>query len=114
MNPKLAEEVARLRCENKSVLFISKRLSIKRDDIERIIEQWIVDTDEYIENSVYKHKVQSKPDPKIVAEIIASGSKIVPLEGVILDYTALHRSNHHDRIMDCIRSHILKSIKSTK
>ena len=113
MNAKREEDVARLRCQNKSVKFISKKLSMKRDDIERIIKQWIIDTDHYIEQSVSGHKLQKIPDANSVLEAIMSKSNIVPLQGEILDYVALHRSNHHDRMMDCIRFHILISIKGT-
>lgn len=114
MNPKREEEIARLRCENKSVKFISKKLSINRVDIERTIAQWIIDTDKFIEESVSGHKLQKVPDPKSVFEAIISNPNVIPLQGKILDYVALHRSNHHDRIMDCIRFHVLRSIKGTK
>ena len=111
MKSKREEDVARLRCENKSVKFISKKLSMRREEIERIIAQWIIDTDYYIEKSVSRHKLQRNPDPNSVSEIIMSNSNIIPLQGEILDYVALHRSNHHDRMMDCIRFHILRSIR---
>ena len=113
MNSKRAEDVAHLRCQNKSVKYISKKLSIKRDDIERMIAQWIIDTDYYIEHAVSGHKIDKNPDANSVLEAINSSSTIIPLQGEILDYVALHRSNHHDRIMDCIRFHLLKAIKST-
>jgi len=113
MNSKLEEEVAQLRCNNKSVKYISRKLSLGRDDIERIITQWIINTDHYIEKAVSGHKVQRNPEAFSVLDAIKSTANIVPLHGEVLDYVSLHRSDHHDRLMDCIRFRILRSMVGT-
>ncbi|MGC8516121.1 MAG: hypothetical protein ACP5OC_08320 [Thermoplasmata archaeon] len=110
MNLKREREVAQLRCENKSVKFISKKLAMNRNDIERIITRWIIETDYYIDKAVSGHKSTGNPDPRHISAVILSGSNILPMDGEILDYATLHRSDHHDRIMDCIRYHILRSV----
>jgi len=87
---------------------------MRREDVEHMITKWILETDHYIEQFVSGHKVDGNPDPNMVAKIITSSSNIIPLKGDILDYVALNRSNHHDRIMDCIRYHLMKSINDSE
>ncbi len=110
MNTKNEIDVANLRCDNKSVAFISKKLAMNKEKIERIITQWIIDTDNLIKESVSGHKVQKIPDLNSVREKIMAHANVLPLKGEVLDYVALNHSNHHDRIMDCIRFHILRSL----
>lgn len=114
MNHKSEEKVASLRCDNKSVLFISKRLAMNTEKIERIISQWIIETDNFIKESVSGHKLQKIPDPNSVRQMIKAHPNLIPLEGEVLDYVAIHHSDHHDRIMDSIRFHILRSLEETK
>ena len=62
MNQKLEEAVAGLRCVNKPVKQIAKTLGIKKDEIEKIIKEWILQTDPYISELIRERKVNNVPD----------------------------------------------------
>jgi DNA-binding CsgD family transcriptional regulator len=38
MNPKIEEKIAQMRCENRPVKQIAKKLGVNRDDIEAVIK----------------------------------------------------------------------------
>ncbi|MFP3163489.1 MAG: hypothetical protein RXQ75_06625 [Acidianus hospitalis] len=103
MNPKIEEKIAQMRCENRPVKQIAKKLGVNRDDIETVIKKWISYTDEYLKELVKNRKVRNpKADPGFIVNVTTSVEELLKNDEV-LDYIALHISDYHDRLMDCIR-----------
>ncbi|MCY0851375.1 hypothetical protein [Thermoplasma acidophilum] len=103
MNRKLEESIAKLRCENKPVKQIMKILSIRKDDVEKVIEGWIIDTDPFIEEIVKGRKISNLPDSQKLLSLVNKDAEYILSDPDILDYIAKRRNDHHDRFMDCIR-----------
>jgi hypothetical protein len=114
MNPKLEEAVAGLRCVNKPVKQISKTLGIKKDIIEKIIKEWIMDTDPYINELVRERKVHAIPDTGSMKSLVKMNAEDLLNDKRILDYIAKKRNDHHDRFMDCIRYKIKIMLENNK
>ncbi|PYB68842.1 hypothetical protein DMB44_01910 [Thermoplasma sp. Kam2015] len=102
-NKNTEEMVAELRCENKSVKQIMKTLSLRKEEIEKMIKNWIIETDPFIEKMVKGRKVSSSPDVNKISQLIKQDIREILDDPLALDYIAKKRSDHHDRFMDCIR-----------
>ena len=103
MNKKLEEAVAGLRCMNKPVKQIARTLAVRKDDIEKIIKDWIIETDPFLDKLVRERKVKSVPDTKKMISLMKNDTETMIEDPEILDYIAKKRNDHHDRFMDCIR-----------
>ena len=103
MNRKLEEAVAGLRCMNKPVKQIARALAVRKDDIEKIIKDWIIETDPFLDKLLRERKVKSIPDPKKMISLMKNSTEAIIENPEILDYIAKKRNDHHDRFMDCIR-----------
>jgi hypothetical protein len=103
MNKKLEEAVAGLRCVNKPVKQIAKTLSVRKDDIEKIIKDWIIETEPFLDKLVRERKVRNVPDTKKMISLMKDNTETIIKNPEILDYIAKKRNDHHDRFMDCIR-----------
>ncbi|AWR95940.1 hypothetical protein [Acidianus brierleyi] len=108
MNSKIEAKIAQMRCENKPVKLIAKKLGINRDDIEAIIKKWINNTDDFLNDIIKNRKVKNpKADPGFIVNSIQDLEELLKNDDV-LDYIAVHRSDYHDRLMDCIRYKIYR------
>ncbi|EQB69024.1 MAG: hypothetical protein AMDU4_FER2C00292G0002 [Ferroplasma sp. Type II] len=103
MNQKLEEAVAGLRCVNKPVKQIAKTLGIKKDEIEKIIKEWILQTDPYISELIRERKVNNIPDTGEIKLLVKMDINNLLNDPRILDYIAKKRNDHHNRFMDCVR-----------
>ncbi|ARM76495.1 hypothetical protein [Acidianus manzaensis] len=114
MNSKTEMQIALMRCQNKPVKQIAKKLGVNREDIEAVIKKWISYTDKYLEELTKNRKIKNnKPDPGLILNMIQNVEELLKNDD-ILDYIALHRSDYHDRYMDCIRYKIYSYIKEKK
>ncbi|AAT43947.1 hypothetical protein [Picrophilus oshimae] len=104
--------IAELRCANKPVKFISKRLGIKRDVIEKIIKKWIVETEPFINDKISGRKSQSNPSVSDLMPLMNLDIDDLLKNDAVLDYIARHHGDYHDRLMDCIRYKIYIKINS--
>ncbi|MGC8608421.1 MAG: hypothetical protein ACP5UV_00960 [Thermoplasmata archaeon] len=112
------DEIVKLRCMNKPVKYISKKLGIPRDRIERIITENIQATDPFINDLVKGRKIENfnvvnMIDIGINDFSCKTAAEILHNERV-LDYIALKMKDHHDRMMDCIRYVIVKYLKDCR
>jgi hypothetical protein len=108
MKSKIEAEIAQMRCENKPVKIIAKKLGVNRDDIEATIKKWINYTDEFLYNAVKNRKIKNpKVDPGFIVNSIQNVEDLLKNDDV-LDYITIHRTDYHDRLMDCIRYKIYK------
>jgi len=108
MNSKIEEKIAQMRCENKPVKLIAKKLGINRDDIEAIIKKWINYSEKFLDNIIKNRRVKNpKADLGFIVNSIQDIEELLKNDDV-LDYIAIHRSDYHDRLMDCIRYKIYK------
>ncbi len=114
MNKRLEEAIADLRCANKPVKSISKKLGVKKDDIEKVIKQWIICADQYIGQLVKDRRALGSPPKEEMLELAKLGINEMLKNGAVLDYIARNRSDYHDRFMDCIRHKICIMIKNSK
>jgi len=114
MNPKLEEAVAGLRCVNKPVKQIAKTLGVKKDSIEKIIKDWILDTESFINKLIGERKVNSIPDAREMKLLVKMAPEDLLNDKRILDYIAKKRNDHHDRFMDCIRYKIKIMLENKK
>jgi|GEM_PF-1788400 len=114
MNPKLEEAVAGLRCVNKPVKQIAKTLGVKKDSIEKIIKDWILYTEPYIDKLIGERKVNSIPDAREMKLLVKMATEDLLSDKRILDYIAKKRNDHHDRFMDCIRYKIKIILENKK
>jgi hypothetical protein len=103
VNTKLEEAVAGLRCVNKPVKQIAKTLGIKKDEIEKIIKEWIIKTDPYISELVKERKANAIPDAGEMKLLVKMDTGDILNDKRVLNYIARKRNDHHDRFMDCIR-----------
>jgi len=103
MNKKLEEAVAGLRCVNKPVKSISKTLGVKKDEIEKIIKHWIINTNPFLDELVKNRKARRKPNTKEMLKLVKMDVNDLLKNDDILDYIAVKRNDYHDRFMDCIR-----------
>lgn len=111
MNKKLEEAVAGLRCVNKPVKQIARTLSVGKDDIEKIIKDWIIETDPFLDKLVRERKVTNIPDAKRMISLMKNNVELLIETPEILDYIAKKRNDHHDRFMDCIRYKIKRFLE---
>ncbi len=114
MNEKLEEAVAGLRCVNKPVKSISKTLGVKKDEIEKIIKHWIIDTEPFIDELIKNRKAKKKPATDEMLKLVKIDINDILKNEKILDYIAIKRSDYHDRFMDCIRYKIDEMLKNQK
>ncbi|WP_276929912.1 hypothetical protein [Ferroplasma acidiphilum] len=114
MNSKLEEAIAGLRCVNKPVKQIAKTLGVKKDAIEKIIKDWIIDTDPYINGLIGERKVNNIPDTNEMKLLVQMETGDLLSDKRILDYIAKKRNDHHDRFMDCIRYKIKIMLENKK
>ncbi len=114
MNPKLEEAIAGLRCVNKPVKQIAKTLGVKKDAIEKIIRDWIFDTEPYINGIIGERKVNNIPDAREMKLLVKMDIDGMLSDNRILDYIAKKRNDHHDRFMDCIRYKIKIMLENKK
>ncbi|AWR97729.1 hypothetical protein DFR86_09345 [Acidianus sulfidivorans JP7] len=111
MNSKIEMQIALMRCQNKPVKQIAKKLGINKEDIEAVIKKWIVYTDKYLENLIKNRKIKNnKVDPGLVLNMIQNTEELLKNDD-ILDYISLHRTDYHDRYMDCIRYKVYMYLK---
>ncbi|MFG1389870.1 hypothetical protein [Acidiplasma sp.] len=104
------EIIASFRCKNKPVKYIAKNTGIKREEIEKIIKRWIIETDPYLDGILKKYKSSKNVSGSDIAELIQGDPNIFLQNEDVLDYIARNRGNHHDRYMDCIRYKIYSCI----
>ena len=114
MNQKLEEAIAGLRCVNKPVKQIARTLGVKKDSIEKIIKDWIMDTDPYINELIVERKVNNIPDANEMKLLVKMDTDDILGDKRILDYIAKKRNDHHDRFMDCIRYKIKIMLENKK
>lgn len=112
MNKKLEESIAKLRCENKPVKQITKILSVNRDDVEKLIKSWIMETDPFLEGIVKGRKVSTQIDQRRLLSLEDKTAEYILSDPEILDYIAKKRNDHHDRFMDCIRFKIKEYLEN--
>lgn len=107
------DKIFELRCKNKSVKYISKRMGISVPDIERKIAENIMETDEIIGEIIKKRgKVESfKKNPLLELDSEKMTIDRILNDQDIIDYICLKASDYHDRLMDCIRYIIRKNIR---
>ncbi len=112
------EEIARLRCMNKPVKYISKKLGLSRDYIEKVIRENIEATDPFIENLIKGRKIKKFDSGAMFhikdLDFSAEGAEKILNDDDALDYIALKMKDHHDRMMDCLRYLIILYIKDKK
>ncbi len=111
MNKKLEEEIASLRGMNKSVKSISKTLGVRKDEIERIISKWIINTNPYIEALVKNRRATRDIPTKEMIELVKMDVNNLVKNEDLLDYMARKKGDYHDRFMDCIRYKIYIMLK---
>ncbi|BCU71229.1 hypothetical protein [Stygiolobus caldivivus] len=112
MNSQIEAKIAQMRCENRPVKVIAKRLGLNREDIELVIQKWILSTDPFIEEIIKGRKVKNpKVDPSLKVNFVSNVEELLKDDDV-LDYIALHWTDHHDRLMDCIRYKIYVYLKT--
>lgn len=114
MSKKMEEAVAGLRCVNKPVKSIAKTLGVKKDEIEKIIKHWIIDTEPFIENLIKNRKTGKKPTTDEMLKLVKMNVADLLKNEKVLDYIAIKRSDYHDRFMDCIRYKIDEMLKNQK
>ncbi|EZQ10546.1 MULTISPECIES: hypothetical protein [Acidianus] len=103
------QEIAKLRCMNKPVKYIAKRVGMDRDDVEKYISDLIIKTDPFLKEIVKGRKASSTLfdiSPLIeMSDLSVDYAKLLLGNEKVLDYVAVKMNDHHDRYMDCIRYH---------
>ncbi len=108
------EEIFLLRCQNKSVKYISKKTGISKEEIEREITINIRETDDFIRNIIKGHgpvkSFQNWEIGSVCSRIMEMSLEEITENQNIVDYICLKASDHHDRYMDCIRYGIRRNL----
>ncbi|MCY0849793.1 hypothetical protein [Sulfuracidifex metallicus] len=104
------KEVSIRRCKNRPVRAIAKELGMNREDVEKIISKLIRDTNPYLDELVKGRKINTITidiSPLVEkSDFTKEYAQILLNDDRVLDYVAMKRGDHHDRLMDCIRYHV--------